>query len=105
MFRCFYGVDSLIAFAAMTGLQLDFSRRVKAVQYLLLRWRSDNIAQEIYCHPATIYRMQANIWMYNIPSPPRFQTIGCPRMMIKADEDLLIQFFARNLTANQQEMV
>jgi transposase len=88
----------------MTGFILDPMRRARAVQYLLLGWRPDDIAQDLHCDRSTIYRMQCNLWMYNSPYRPRCQTTGCPRKMTKRDEDLLIQFLARNPTANQEEM-
>jgi transposase len=88
----------------MPGFILDPMRRARAVQYLLLQWRPDDIARELHCGVDTIYRMQRNLWMYGAPYAPRRQTMGCPRKMTKRTEDLLIQFIVRNPTANQEEM-
>jgi hypothetical protein len=84
----------------MPGFTIDPMRRAKAVQYLLLGWRPDDIAREIHCDVNTIYRMQRNLWMYNAPYASRRQIMGCPRKMTKKAEDLLIQFIVRNPTAN-----
>ena len=54
----------------MPGSALEPPQRAKAVRYLLLDWSPEDIAREIHCHVATIYRMRASLWMYNAPTKP-----------------------------------
>ncbi len=69
---------------------IDFSRRVKAVRYLLLNWRPNDIAREIHCIPNIIYYMQRNLWIYGSSVKPRFRIIECSRKITPADEEILI---------------
>ena len=54
----------------MPGFALKPPQRAKAVRYFLLGWSPEDIAREIHCHATTIYRMRANLWMYNVPTKP-----------------------------------
>ena len=83
---------------------IDSLRRVKAVRYLLLNWRPDDITREIHYTPNIIYYIQRNLWIYGSPVKSRFRIIGCPRKITPADEGIFIQYLLRNPTSNQEEM-
>lgn len=85
-------------------LALEPLQRAKAVRYLLLRWKPEDIAHEIRCHPSTIYRIQANLWKYGTSVKPHIRLKGQPCKITPATEALLIDFLVRNPTSNQTEM-
>ncbi len=81
---------SLLTASLIIPFAIDPSRRAKAVRYLLLNWRPDDIAREIRYTPNTIYYIQRNLWIYGSPIKSRFRIIGCPRKITPADEEILI---------------
>lgn len=48
----------------------------KAVQYLLLGWQADAIAEDIRWHPATICRLRWSLLIRDTPSAPRVRTLN-----------------------------
>ena len=64
--------------------------RFKIVRLLLLHWRLDAIIAVVHCHPATIYNMQENIFVYDTVRRPTFRARDASRALHKAIEDSLI---------------
>jgi transposase len=88
----------------MPGFPLDAVRRAKAVRFLLLGWRPDQIAREIYCEVRTIYRMRNNIWMFDSPCKPHYRKIGRPRDITIAARGGLLLYLMWFPIASQDEM-
>lgn len=77
----------------------------QAVQYLLLGWQADAIAEDIRCQPATIYRLRWSLLIRDTPNAPRVRMLGGPKKLTKSDEDSLLEFLDRYPASNQGEMV
>ncbi len=48
------------------------SNRAEIVQYLLLGWHADAIAETCHVHISTVYRIQSNLMRYGSPTTPRY---------------------------------
>ena len=88
----------------MPGFALEPPYCAKAVRYLLLGWPPEDIAREIHCHVATMYRMLANLWMYNAPTKPCLRSKGCPRKLTPFAVELIIEFLSRYPTSSLPEL-
>ncbi len=88
----------------MTG-QLAPALRSKILRLLLLHWCPKAIAEEVHCHFDTVYRFQANLFMYGSPFRPQFRPKGAPRKVFPAAEDSLITYLEQQPWAMQKEMV
>ena len=84
---------------------LPASTRSKIIRLLLLQWRPDAIAEEVYCHTATVYNMQESLFIYGSAYRPQFRPKGCPRKVSKAAEDSLIHYLNEQPWALQKELV
>ncbi len=88
----------------MTG-PLAPALRSKILWLLLLHWCLKAIAEEVHCHFDTVYRFQANLFMYGSPFRPQFRPKGAPRKVFPAAEDSLITYLEQQPWAMQKEMV
>ena len=93
------------ALTATTGGFLPPHIRSRIVRYLLLHWRPDNIAEEVHCHIATVYRIQENLFVYGSAYRPQFRPKGAPRVIHDAAAESLAGYIERQPWAMQKEMV
>jgi hypothetical protein len=64
----------------------------KIVRYLLLHWRSNAIAAEVHCHVCVIYKIQANLFIYEQLIRPQIHIKDASRRICKSVEDALIHY-------------
>lgn len=86
------------------GVHLDVSVRSVVVRTLLLGWRPDIIAEHTHCDVTSVRRIQSNLYNYGRPSHPFPGQLGRRKSLTVADEDALLQWLARQPTANLDEM-
>ena len=79
--------------------------RSKILRLLLLHWCLKAIVEEVHCHFDTVYRFQANLFMYDSPFRPQFRLKGASRKVFSAAEDSLITYLEQEPWAMQKEMV
>ncbi len=87
--------DSLVVQSLTCAIQiiikaLDRFTRTRVVRLLLFNWELKVIAKELYCYYITVYRIQANLWLYNILSTPLTRPKRGPRKLYKIAEKNLI---------------
>ncbi len=79
--------------------------RFRILRLLLLHWCFKAIAQEVHCHFDTVYRFQANLFMYDSFFRPQFRPKDVPRKIFSAAEDFLITYLKQQSWAMQKEMM
>lgn len=85
---------------------LDVTRRNRIVTLLRAHWRPVAIADEVHCSAKTVYTIERNLQLYNMPSPsnaPRRR--GPLRRLSPADEDALLELLNKQPWLYLDEMV
>jgi hypothetical protein len=77
----------------------------KIVRYLLLHWRSNVIAAEVYCYLVTVYKVQINLFVYEQSVRLKFHFKDSSRRICKSVENALIQYLEEQSWTQQSEMI
>jgi len=75
----------------MTG-PLAPALRARILRFLLLGWRPDAIALEVYCSTRVVYNIEENLFMYGSLFRPQFRTKGAPRKITEAAKNSMAEF-------------